>query len=172
MNNFRQRFVKSLSISLGVILTLAAVIAVLGFEIRGKSKAAEKGRGLIADELEALNSYAVLKSERNELQPYFTLLENVLPLRDELIDFKGEMERLARNEGVDFGFSFGGEEAATAAAPGKYTFSITSKGGKDSLLNYIKAIEDSRFLVNFSSVDLFRLDNVFLVTLGGGVFYR
>ena len=173
MGNFRQQLIAQIIPTVVVLGVLFAAVFLLGFEIDRRVRSLNFERKTISDNLNALNSFASLESQFSRVRLSLPLLENSLPRRDELIDFRKEMERLAGENKLDFGFSFGGETPPAASEAGRISFVINGKGDEDKVLNFLRSAEDSRFLVNFLSINLSRSEaGVFAITIGGEVFFR
>lgn len=153
MADFKQELIKKLSIALLIIIIPIGVLAFLGWDIDGRAETAMAQRQKLADRSEELSLFAKLQSQSNEADNYLGVLQNVLPNRDQLFDFQKEMERLATQGGVGFGFSFKNETPPTASEAGRIGFNIITEGSLYKVFNFIKSAEDGRFLVDFKSFD-------------------
>lgn len=153
MSNFKQEFVKKLLIAFLIIAVPLAGLIFLGWDINRRAQEIKKQRQELADRSAKLSLFAQLQSQSTKAEPYFSILKNILPGRDQLLDFPREMENLANQEGVGFGFTFGSEVPPSAEQPGWMNFTIVIQGSLPKIFRFIKAIENSRFLVNFRSFD-------------------
>ncbi len=153
MTNFRQELLKKLSIALLVLIIPVMGLVFLGIDIGRRAEATKTKRQNLADHSEELLLYAKLQSQSAEVEPYISILQNILPIRDKLLDFQKEMERLAIQAGVGFGFNFMQETPSSVSTAGRMGFNMVSQGSVSKIFKFIKSIESSRFLVNFSNFD-------------------
>ncbi len=153
MVNFKQGLIKKILIVLLMLLVFAGGLIFLGRDINLRAEVIRKQRQELVDRSEELSLFAKLQSQLTEAEPYLNILGNVLPVRDQLFDFPKEMERLASQEGIGFGFSFGNETPSSSNTAGRIGFVITTGGSFSKIFNFIKAMQDSRFLISFKSFD-------------------
>lgn len=172
MNNFRQGLIKKLLGVLGILSILIGGLIFFGWNINHRAQNIKNQRQELADRSEALSLFAHLQSQFSQAQPHFSILENVLPTRDQLFNFPKELEKMAVDEKIGFGFSFGSETFPSADQPGRVAFTISIQGPLYKLFKLIKDMEGSRFLINFQNFDFTReADNVRLL-ISGEVFYH
>ena len=151
MTDFKQGLIKNLSVALLILAIPVAGLVFLNKDIGRRAEAIKTQRQSLVDRSEALLLYAKLQSQSVEVDPYIGILQNVLPVRDRLLDFQNEIERLANQAGVGFGFNFTKETPGNANAAGRMGFDIVSQGSVSKIFDFIKSMEDSRFLVNLNN---------------------
>jgi Tfp pilus assembly protein PilO len=153
MADFKQEFIKKLLIALLLIAVPLGGLIFFGWNMNRRAEEIKKQRQELTDRSAELSLFARLQSQSAKAESYFSILENILPGRDQLFDFPREMEKLANQEGIGFGFTFGAETPSSADQPGRMSFTIVSQGSLLKIFRFIKAIENSRFLVNFQRFD-------------------
>lgn len=153
MTDFRQGLIKNLSVALLILAVPAIGLFFLGADVSRRAEATKTQRQTLADRSESLLLYASLQSQSAEAGSYISILENSLPVRDRLLDFQREMERLAKQSEVGFGFNFTKETPSGAGTAGRMGFNMISQGSISKIFNFIESIEGSRFLVDFSNFD-------------------
>jgi len=153
MADFKQEFIKKLLIALLALTVPLGGLIFSGWDVNRRAEEIKKQRQELADRSAELSLFAQLQSQATKAESYFGILENILPGRDQLFDFPREMEKLANQEGLGFGFTFGGEAPPSADQPGRMSFAIVAQGSLLKIFRFIKAIENSRFLVNFQNFD-------------------
>ena len=153
MTNFKQELMKKLSFVLLTLIIPVAGLVFLGSDVGHRAETIKTQRQSLADRSESLSLYAKLQSQSVAAESYVSVLQNAHPIRDRLLDFQREMERLATQSGVGFGFNFTKETPSSANAAGRMGFSMVSQGAISKFFNFIKSMEDSRFLVSFSNFD-------------------
>ena len=151
MNNFRQELIKKILIALLALIIPIGTLFFLIWDINHRTEATAEKRQKLADHSEKLSLYAKLQNQFLEADSYTSILKNVLPGRDQLLDFQKEMKRLASQEGVNFGFSFGNETPPSSGTAGRMAFDIVTGGPFYKIFSFIKIIEESRFLIDFKS---------------------
>jgi Tfp pilus assembly protein PilO len=153
MANFKQELSKKLLVALLMIAIFLAGLIFLGWDINRRAQTIKNQRQELADRSAKMSLFAQLQSQSAQADSYRGILENILPNRDQLFDFSKELERLAKQTGLGFGFSFGSETSSSPTQPGRLKFVITVQGSFSKILDFIKNIEVSRFLINFESFD-------------------
>lgn len=153
MANFKQEVTKKILVTLLIIAVFLGGLIFLGWDINRRAKAIKEQRQELADRSAKLSLFAQLQSQSAQADSYLSILENILPNRDQLFDFPKELERLAKQAGLGFGFSFGNETPPGLAQPGRLKFIVTSQGSLLKIIDFIKNAEASRFLINFESFD-------------------
>lgn len=153
MANFKQELTKKLLITLLIIAVFLGGLVLLGWDINRRAQTIKEQRQELADRSAKLLLFAQLQSQAAQANSYLSILENVLPNRDQLFDFPKELERLAKQADIGFGFSFGSETPPGPTQPGRLKFTVASQGSLLKIINFIKNAEASRFLINFKSFD-------------------
>lgn len=153
MVNFKQELVKKLLFSFLILIVPVVVMFFLSWDVSRRAEMTKILRQNLSDRSESLSLYVKLQNQAAEVEPYYNVLENVLPGRDQLFDFQKEMGMLAAQAGVGFGFNFLKETAPSLEAAGRMGFNLITEGTIFKIAGFIKSIENSRFLVDFKSFD-------------------
>ncbi len=153
MANFKQELGKKILVTLLIITVLLVGLIFLGWDINRRAQVIKEQRQELADRSAKLSLFAQLQNQSVQADSYLSILENILPNRDQLFDFPKELEKLAKQAGLGFGFSFGNETPPSSAQPGRLKFIIAVQGSLAKILDFIKIAEASRFLINFESFD-------------------
>ena len=93
--------------------------------------------------LEKDNKYVI-----EEFGPYLDLL----PLKDNLINFKEDLIKLATKYKLDPAFSFGIENPATEKELNSYTFTLIISGTESDLVNFLKEVAKMKYIIQFSQI--------------------
>ena len=85
------------------------------------------------------------------------------------------MSRIAREKGLAPSFTFGAETPGSDSVPGRIAFTLTVAGQQDKILEFMKAMESSRYFTRIQGVDIVSqggntLDYQGLIT--GEIFFR
>ncbi len=166
------KLTKSIILSLSAIIFLALFTLWLGSDISSRSAAVLEGRKNLVQKSEALRSLAALKLDSERAKSYSSLLQNILPLRDQLISFPKDLEGIARKNKVDFGFSFGAEVASKDNLPGSLGFAITLGGKYANILDFMEEVESSRYIIEWVEMDIALVGDIFKGSASGRVFSR
>lgn len=170
--DYKSRMIFNISLPLiGIAVFLSLSIWIAG-DISRRAMLIQNKKNETASRAEKLGSLAVLKSDFESAKPYFSILENILPMKDQLIRLPREFEDLAKNHKINFGSSFGEEVASTPSAPGSIGFNFAIGGSYDRIVSFIKSAESGRYILNFMSIDISETSDGFRGTLGGKVFYQ
>jgi Tfp pilus assembly protein PilO len=120
----------------------------------------------------SLNSLSTLKTQAVEARAFSSLLENILPLKDQLIHFPRDIEEIARRGGLEFGSTFGEERGATAEAPGYIGFTFTIGGSYEKIINFLREVERGRYIVAWENMDISERAGTYRGNISGKVFSR
>lgn len=156
----------------GAALVISLLVVFLGFNISSRTGVILEERGEIASKATAMESLALLRSDSEKSGPYISILENILPTKDQLIIFSRDWDSLAKGRHLSFGFNFGKETAPTASEPGSNEFRAVVSGPYAELVNFLKDVKKSRYLVKFVNVDIIEKGKEFEMSISGSVFFR
>lgn len=172
MNNFYKNLLKRNTFYLLGILALAALLFFIYTNIQDSVLKISQERSALVSKSNALSSLASLRGEFEKAKPYFSLLENILPPRDQLLVFSKELEGLAKKNNLNFGFTYGEEKLSTDKEPGYIAFRISVTGGYAGLTNFLKSLEIERYFIDISTVDASKKGDDFSAIINGKVFVR
>lgn len=171
--NFRKRLMIAIALTLGLILVLGATIFFLGTDIQKRAEKISLMRADLSFRTKAIESLAELRSDFDKSKPYEMQLKNMLPTRDQLVNFSRDFNVIANQNKINLNLSFqgGGQAASETATLQKTDFLITTQGSFSNLLNFLKATGKSRYFIKTNSLDLTAQggDN-FNITINGHVF--
>lgn len=149
---------------------LAAFTLLLGMDIEKRAELIRVQRRNLGLQLRSIESLALLRKDAGKADQLFQSLQNVLPSKDQLINFSKNLETIAKDNRLGFGFVFGAESAGKDNEPRVTHFTLTSSGPYSSLLRFLRAIEGGEYLVKINSVDIIEKGNSFEMILRGMVF--
>lgn len=172
MDDFKKQLIIKLSIALGIISVFSVALVLMGRDIGKRAQAIRDQRIEIANRNQSLSVIANLQKDFNDAQKYTSILENALPTSNQLFDFPKELEFLAKKQNMGFGFSFGSETPPSESQPGSAAFVLTIQGTRAQIINFIKTLEEIRFLVNIGSIDISGAGDGFGATIGGIVYFQ
>ena len=133
-------FQKSLAIYISVNLVAIAVFGIVSSKyikiIQGEVKAVIDKRKNQSD-VNLLTEYvAVLEKDNNKVLKEFGPYLEMLPAKDDLLDFKNDIVNMAKKYKLDPAFSFGVENPATAEEPKSYGFTLIISGSTANLFSF------------------------------------
>lgn len=172
MGNFHRRLFFNIAITLGLLAFLGGLLAMVGFDIGNRTVKIQDLRLELIKRNRSISDLADLQRDFNKVSRYSSLLENVLPRRDQLFDFSKELEAAARRQKVGLGFIFSSEQASAEDVPGAAFFSLTLQGQLDNVMSFLKSMEIMRFITSFSSLDFTRQGDSVNASLNGVVYFQ
>ena len=172
MNKFYKNLLKHNWLYLSGILLSVILLFLLKINMESSVKKISEQYSALTARSNSLLSLATLRGEFIKANPYFSLLENILPPRDQLLSFSKELENIARKNNLEFNFNFGEEKVSSGSDPGQISFRAIVNGGYEGISEFLKGIESSRYFIDPSSVDLVKRGSVFSATINGKVFFR
>ncbi|MFA6407300.1 MAG: type 4a pilus biogenesis protein PilO [Candidatus Paceibacterota bacterium] len=121
----------------------------------------------------SLTMLANLRSEYiSKAQKDFTALQNIIPVKDQLINIAKDFQFIATQAGFDSTFSFMSESPATVNTLGFLSFKLTFGGDFDKLLEFVKTLQDFRYLSDFTNFTITRGKDKAQLSVNGKVFFR
>lgn len=154
------------------ILILTGILLFIYTDIQRSALTITQKNNMLATRSNSLSSLASLRGEFEKAKPYFSLLENILPPRDQLLSFSKELEGIAKKNNLEFGFTFGEEKLATSIEPGYIAFRVTVTGGYAGLTAFLRSLETGRYFIDAATVDSVKKGDGFSSIINGKVFFR
>jgi len=142
----------------------------LSGDLSRRAERIQNKKNEIASRSEKLGALAILKSDFESAKPYFSILDNILPTKDQLIRLPREFEDLAKANKINFGANFGEELASSEFAPGSIGFNFSITGSYDRITSFIKSAESGRYILDFGTFDISESGDGFKGALLGKVF--
>lgn len=167
---FKNWLIKNSVIAGAIILALIVLILFIKADISKRTTEIKLQRQDLTTRLSSLESLTLLKADSKKAEALRAGLESSLPTKDSVISFTKTLENFAKSNGVGFGFAFESEVQGTENYPSVNSFTITSSGSFQNFLRFLKAIEQSRYYVNFSYLDISQKAKEYGVIIKGKVF--
>jgi len=171
-NNFRKRFLTNLGVSGAIILALIIATYLIGSDLNRRAANIAESTNELKFRNNAAQSLVILREEARQALRYRNVLGNLLPTQDELIAFPREIRSLASTNKVTLSFAFGEQTRATAERAGFIGFDMTTTGQFADFLAFLRGLEGSAYFINFSALDVSRVNNASNSKLIGKVFSR
>ena len=175
MNHFKKRFFTELGISLLIIIALFMGILFFKGNVSDYADKIAADRMLLVSRTVSVSDLASLRSQYNgEVNNYFNVLHNIIPSYDELINLNQDLQSLAVQNKVEYGFSFSGETPKSEGGGlGFISFSLNI--GSESLksqTSFIKSLQNFRYLNSIDSLSIRSDETKLVMDIKGRVFYR
>lgn len=152
--DYKSRLVLNISLPAMTAVVILLLCLWLSSDISRRALLIQEKKNNLASRAEKLESLAALKSDFLSAKPYFSILENILPTKDQLIKFPRVLSDLARENKINFGTTFGEETKSTETSPGSIAFSLSVAGSYDKIVNFIKTAESGSYILSWSSIDI------------------
>lgn len=163
-----------LALGLGILALALIATQFVVWEFQKTAKRIDNQKKELVFRAQATGQLASLKSDSEKAKPLLSALNNVLPQKDQLINFGKELTDIGRQNKIDLGFAFGGETPAENGVPGFIKFSITGEAAYDNFIGFLKDVEKNRLFIRFNSIDMNRISGTknFNILGSGQVFYQ
>mgnify|MGYP001573729873 CR=1 FL=1 len=132
----------------------------------------QEKRQALAFRARVVEGETLLKSDLIRAQREGAFLDNVLPAPDNLIDFPRDIAIWASQNDIDVGFSFLREVESKDQEPGNIPFLLTGAGQLVNVFNFIRAMENSRYFIQFNQYDLVYDSGRYTFLINGQIFSR
>lgn len=129
-------------------------------------------RQTLAFRSRVIEEETLLRSDLVRAQREGAFLDNVLPAPDNLIDFPRDIVVWAGQNNIDVGFSFLRETESKNGEPGHIPFLLTGAGQRQDIFNFIRAMENSRYFIQFNEHDLVSESGKYTLFINGQIFSR
>jgi len=169
---FRKKFTETLAIGGAGIVLFSITLLILGKLISNDTKRIISAQKTITEKTARKTTTALLEKDKEKASRYFTMLENALPTKDGLIVFPKEVNFLAKKTEVNVGFSFKEESGSNASEARRINFQIVIEGTLPHIHEFIKELENNRFIVSVENVDISQSESVFQGTIRGAVYFK
>lgn len=168
---------KFLAVDVGIPLITSALIVALSFtllrDIERRAGNIQDFQRTIASRANAVGTLASLRADAERARIYSSVLENILPTKDQLISFPKEFELIASKQHIRLAASFGNERAGTDAEPGAIAFTFKAQGTFPNILAFLSAAESSRYILQWNTFEFLRGKNDdYTAVISGLVFAR
>ncbi|MEK7634484.1 MAG: type 4a pilus biogenesis protein PilO [Patescibacteria group bacterium] len=166
---------RQLTILIGIgtaaILILLTALFLIGWDIDKRVWQINGLRNNLNSRFSTTENLSDLRDDMEKFKPYIPLVDSFLPNKDRLINLSREFNIVAFQNKVNFSSSFAGESPVSKTDLNWIGLNMNIDGNIDDIINFIKAIENSRYSVKLSSLDIGQKDNQFKSQLSGKVFY-
>lgn len=121
-----------------------------------------------------LISLVTLNSDYNRFgRDYLTILKNVVPEQDKLLNLAQELEALAASLEFEFGFSFLEEIEPNPPEFGSLNFKLNIGAQNiDKISSFIQRLEGFRYLISVNGMSINRDAEKINANISGRVYYR
>jgi len=174
MNNFSKKLLIELAITFIIIFALGAGVWFFASNIRVYSEKIVSLRKEITRKSKAIDTLAKLRDEYNKrAKNALGILYSQIPLKDQLINLPREYRFLANQAGLgNYGFAFGDEVGPGENTLASVKFNINVSGNINQLLNFIKLLNQFRYLNTVDSISFTSQGDSVSMTVNGRVFFR
>ena len=152
---FKNKLTRYSFIAIGSVLVVGLLLFFLRNDIIRRSDLVKDLKLRLASRNRAVSSYVTLKEDLQTAREYERILENRLPIRESLINFKKEVTDLALRDNVEIGFTFG-ETQTVETEPDfeRLVFSVSSRGLYEDNLAFLERLESHRYFIGVSTISL------------------
>lgn len=172
---FGKALIYKLSISCIIIGVLSAGLLYFSSNINTFTKKIADTRTALANKTMFVESFASLQKEYTEHgERELSLMNQKIPLYDQLVQVQREVEKLTTGETVAT-FSFSGENPKTPTTLGSISYKLSVLAPTfDATVSYIKNFEKMKFFNTIESVSFATrpIDNKIEATVQGRLFFR
>ena len=164
----------NIGVTLALILPLILAVIFLRSHINNSVTRTVVARQEIDKRINFLISLVTLSSDYNRFgRDYLTILKNVVPKQDKLLNLAQELETLAASLGLEFGFSFLGENAPNPPEFGSLNFKLNVGANNiNKIFSLIQRLEEFRYLINVNGVSINRSAEKINAVINGRIYYR
>ncbi|KKU10781.1 MAG: hypothetical protein UX61_C0008G0009 [Parcubacteria group bacterium GW2011_GWA2_46_7] len=155
----------------GFVVVLLALSVFMWVTIENSIKKALSLRQEIVLVRKTLDTFSVLKTEKQQAEMYKEKLSSLFPTRAGLLRVLAYLEDRARFYRLQQFFSFGSEVPGTPQEPDYIGFNLSLSGGFPEFVRYLAEVEQSQALVSFSGIEILgKSKNVFQINTVGKIY--
>lgn len=151
--SFGKTLIYKLSISFIIIGILSIGLLFLSSKISASTKEISETRTALSNKTTFIESYASLQKDYSDFgERNLTLMNQKIPLYDQLIQVQKEVEKLSTGN-TSATFSFSGENPKTPSSLGSISYKLIVLAPTfDEAVSYVKNFEKMKFLITMESV--------------------
>lgn len=173
MSDFSKRITLEIGTAAAALAALAGGLIFFGNTIVATTDRIVAAREDLANWSALLQSYVAIRSQyAAQAEADITVLNNVLPLQDQLINLRKDFQFLAGGSNVSVNFSFTGDRTTASPRVGAIGVSLDLTGDFNSLMGFIHKLQSFHYLFSIDSVTFDQKDKTMTALLRGEVFFR
>jgi Tfp pilus assembly protein PilO len=173
LSDFQKKLFTHVSVAVGIVALLFLFLFLLNKDIAARAERIEVSKGEVALRMKTIELLTGANSDLKRAEPLLANLQTFLPNKDQLINFPRELQRAAKVYAVDVGFTFGAERPALPQVPGGIKFTMTISGTYDNVVDFLRTVEEHKYIVSLDSVDVQRsAKDTFSLLTSGEIFIR
>lgn len=154
-----------------IILILGVGLIIIRADILKKTEQINEIKKELDFRSTIIKSLSTMRGDINLIQPYIFGLDNVLPTKDQLINFSKDLNMMAAQNKINLASNFSGENIESSKGLKRIGLTATAEGNFNDLVNFLKAVENSRYSVKLDNIDINEKDGKYKMLLNGKVFY-
>ena len=156
-------FKKQLLISIGIPSAIGLILIVgifyLASDIGDLGNKIYQTRKDINFGTQAEESLIPMRQDYEQAKMYFSEVGGILPNKNQLLGLSKDLNIMARQNQISLSLNIGQESSGGANQLTEIGLSVSGQGTFEGLLNFLKTVENSRYFIKFSSLDLQKSDN-------------
>lgn len=173
MDPFKKKLLIQSGITVGIITVLFLGIVFFSNTITDYAGQITSLRNQIAARSGSLNALAILRAQSSLIEGDTKIMNNAVPVKDQLINLSKEFQLLSSQSGLSSSFSFLGESPSSATTFGTIRFKLDISGNFEKLMSFIPQLQNLKYVSSFDNYSITRTsgDNGTLTTKGQ-IYYR
>lgn len=158
----------TLQVVIGSCLALAmlVILAIVGFDTKKVADNVLETKSIISTREAQTKEITRLKEEAAIAADKKTIIESILPKKDDLFSFPGRITSIGSAQNVRASFSFGREEEKHIG------YGIVAQGDYLDIVNFVRVLEEDIQFMSLSSFDITSGDGGYTINLGGNLFFN
>jgi Tfp pilus assembly protein PilO len=157
-DNFLKEFWVSAGIVVGSVFIAGGILLWIASDVQAYTERISQSRLLVNQRARSIEVLARLKQNDRDVESYQKLMNQILPTKEELLDFNRKLEDTARVNQVTLNSSFqsGGTTMPGGEQAGSVAFRFDANGSYENLVNFYNEIEKKspKFLVSVDNLDV------------------
>lgn len=167
----KKNFMRTLGIALGIIVVLLGAIWYVKADIDKKFLDVQQIRSEMQTKEISLSELATLQSDAEKAKQYIPQLDHLFTTKDQLLAFSTDIGFMSNQAGFSGSPQFKEETAPPSSDLQKTNFSLLIEGPKnfDDLSKFFGLVEQSKYFVRFTTLDVAREGNTLRLGANGYV---
>lgn len=166
---FRKRLTIIIVILLAISTVLGGILIFVGSDISKRTEQIIQAKRDLLFRLQSTETLALLRRDSQGAKNYTYELNNILPSRDQLINFPRDLAIIARQNKIELNAGLG-KESVSDGNLAQTNFNMTGQGSSDNFIAFLKSVETAKYFINLDSIDFIQQGNTFRALINGRVF--
>lgn len=169
--NFKKDLTRQMMIFGPIFLILLFLCFFLFYKVKNTVQEVLTLKNQASMNQQMFTNFSALKFEKKQSADIFEAILKIMPDREQILAIVSNLEKKAAGSGLKQSFTFG-QEHQDVNGINDIGFSLTLNGDLENFLAYLKSVESAVQFIQFSSVEVTRVEPGYQINTGGRIYKK